>query len=234
MESAGAVVGTLDQIKNHSKLSPGRLTDLAKQFGFLTGNNLVKDHLESVISAERDWILKNEEDQSRRYAMQEGLKSPISNIHLLSKSFLSNQISGHDIVCKKKPRPSVSNWIVSATFSFVSITVKKTSRTYGFIQTFPLSDHFEYTRPMTEVQRRKQSAAPALARQQSVRKKAQNNTSQGRAGRDEKEDSPSAGPMTGDEDEGEPGGFRTKFRSALPPDLELELELLSKANPRRR
>lgn len=36
--------------------------------------------------------------------------------------------------------------------------------------------------------------------------------------------------MTGDEDEGEPGGFCTKF----PPELELELELLSKANPRRR
>jgi hypothetical protein len=218
MQNIGAVVNTLDKVERVRGLE--NQEELMDRFKFLTSDTNISGYLKRVVEGAIDNAVARENDEREKKIIEEKYpKTRISTQDMLSGSFLTKQLKISDIT-SDKDKPSVSQWIVSATFTFVAIRIK--GRTYGYIQTYRLTGDRDISVNMTqddETRYEKTRLEKGSAGATSV----------------PLSDKPSSGNKNGRispwaRRSGEVAGSQltqAPYRSTLPPELELELELLS-------
>jgi hypothetical protein len=265
MTNVGIAVGLLDKVERLSQLDPEQRKKIETAFKFLIDehHSRPKAHLEKVIADKKKAALSAATNEAARQAILKNQKSDTSTeaSRLLSNSFLSNQLKKAAITTADSARmPQVRHWIASATFSFVTIQIEGTSRSYCFIQSFSPTNRVSHTDspqvnvdPITEPREMKRRNRWVDPVPKSSRKVVNYETQE--AGETLKEmrkvrvfPSPTEVNENGSIhrsasfggtkvvrpppnrhnsfNETKPSRMQAKYTSSLPPELELELELL--------
>jgi hypothetical protein len=141
MTNVGVVVGLLDKVERLSQLDPAQRGTTEAAFDFLLGadHTRAKAHLQKVVADKKKTALKAAANEAARTAVENNYRNDPSSedSRLLSNSFLANQLKKAAINTADPARmPQVRHWISSATFSFITIQIEGTSRSYCFIQSF--------------------------------------------------------------------------------------------------
>jgi hypothetical protein len=142
MTNVGIVVGLLDKVERLPQLDPSQRGTIEAAFEFLVDpeHAYAKNHLKKVMEDQHKADLRAATNDAAKKAVAKNHLTDHSAdaLRLLSHSFLSNQLKKAAITTADPARmPSVRHWISSATFSFIAIQIEGTSRSYCFIQSFP-------------------------------------------------------------------------------------------------
>jgi hypothetical protein len=127
-----------DKVERLSQLDPAQRGATEASFDFLIGADHVraKAHLQKVVADKKKTALKAATNEAARTAVEKNYRHDSSSeeSRLLSNSFLSHQLKKAAITTADPARmPQVRHWISSATFSFITIQIEGTSRSYCFI-----------------------------------------------------------------------------------------------------
>lgn len=244
MKNVGVVVGKLDKVERLTQLSPTEQGSICKDFGFLLADrDVVTAHLTKVIGDERQKELDSAKNIEEVALIQKKHKDdPIGNPHRLSHSFLANQLKKFAITTKQAHMPQVQHWVVSATFSFIVVQIEGTSRSYCFIQSFSPTNFSLPPDEQTLIQDTRIEAPVAqrvrapwsIAGMGSKSRLPTYQTSDAMKSLPVDYTSPTVSSLSkvgrrrtmGDVTAPPPRYSRSVYRSGLPPELELELELL--------
>jgi hypothetical protein len=247
MTNVGIVVGLLDKVERLPQLDPSQRGTIEAAFEFLmdSEHTNAKNHLKKVMEDQHNADLRAATNDAAKKAVAKNYQTDHSadDARLLSHSFLSNQLKKAAITTTDPARmPQVRHWISSATFSFIAIQIEGTSRSYCFIQSFPPTTGMAHNdSPTVNVA---EVPAPAAVKRRDPWKE---NTKV--PYRPSFIDPPASTPSNKKEERMAwydehfvpavpsgllPGGGRpgraaaagSKYTSRLPPELELELELL--------
>jgi hypothetical protein len=152
MTNVGIVVGLLDKVERFPQLDAVQQGKLEASFEFLIDpeHANAKTQLQKVVSDKKKAALSAATNEAAKQAVENNYTNDHSRSseasRLLSNSFLSNQLKKAAITTAERSRmPQVRHWISSATFSFITIQIEGTSRSYCFIQSFSPSNRMKPT-----------------------------------------------------------------------------------------
>jgi hypothetical protein len=139
MKNTGIVVGILEKVRRMPHGTEKESEDLEKKmFDFLVSDTVATANLTKIVQNERQDAINNASVSDKTEMQARHDADIITNGHLLSRSFLANQLRQRAITTNKKGKtPLVQFWVASATFSIIAIRIHGKALTYGFLQTYP-------------------------------------------------------------------------------------------------